>query len=146
MGVLFDYFAAPDNDAAAATIDLVGGPTEAALPTVQLKGVDPFVQLGTAESLLTGVDYDTVIARDLAPVAMADEGARLVVPLTEELSTALSDADAERLREVAEPWSRTEEFGGQADRADLAALLADLAELARGAESRGDRLYCWVCV
>ncbi|MEU3763716.1 hypothetical protein AB0E55_01555 [Amycolatopsis keratiniphila] len=76
MGVLFDYFAAPDNDAAAATIDLVGGPSEASLPTVQLKGVDPFVQLGTAESPLTGVDYD------LAPVAMADEGARLIVPLT----------------------------------------------------------------
>ncbi|WP_340686074.1 hypothetical protein LCL61_06895 [Amycolatopsis coloradensis] len=146
MGVLFDYFAAPDNDAAAATIDLVGGPAEASLPTVQLKGVDPFVQLGTLESLLTGADYETVIDREIAPVAMAGDGVRLVVPLTEELSAALSDADEARLREVAEPWSRTEEFDGQADPADLAAVLTGLAEVARTATTRGDRLYCWVCV
>ncbi|KFU76292.1 hypothetical protein SAMN04489729_4944 [Amycolatopsis lurida] len=146
MGVLFDYFAAPDNDAAATTIDLVGGPDEASFPTVALKGVDPFVQLGTLESLLTGVGYEAVIERDLAPVAMADDGARLVVALTEGLSAALSDADEARLREVAEPWSRTEEFGGQADPADLATVLTGLAELARIATTRGDRLYCWICV
>ncbi|MFD6067792.1 hypothetical protein [Amycolatopsis lurida] len=146
MGVLFDYFAAPDHDAAATTIDLDGGPAEASFPTVALKGLDPFVQLGTLESLLTGADYDTVIERDLAPVAMADDGARLVVALTEELSAALSDADEARLREVAEPWSRTEEFGGQADPADLVAVLTELAQLARTATTRGDRLYCWVCV
>lgn len=146
MGVLFDYFAAPDNDAAAATIDLVGGPSEASLPTVQLKGVDPFVQLGTLESLLTGVGYDTVIGRSIEPVAMADDGALLVVALTEELATTLSDADEARLREVAEPWSRTEEFGGEADPADLADVLTGLAELARDAKTQGDHLYCWVCV
>ncbi|MFI7122439.1 hypothetical protein [Amycolatopsis sp. NPDC049868] len=146
MSVLFDYFAAPDNDAAAATIDLVGGPADASLPTVSLKGVDPFVQLGTLESLLTGVGYETIIERDIAPVAMADGGARLVVSLTEELSAALSDADEARLREVAEPWSRTDEFGGQADPADLATMLTGLAELARTARTRGDRLYCWVSV
>ncbi|MBE1580842.1 hypothetical protein ACFORH_26305 [Amycolatopsis roodepoortensis] len=146
MGVLFDYFAAPDDDAAATTIDLVGGPDEASFPTVALKGVDPFVQLGTLESLLTGVDYETVIGRAIEPVAMADGGARLVVALTGELTAALSDADEARLNEVAEPWSRTEEFGGQADPADLATMLTGLAELARTATTRGDRLYCWVCV
>ncbi|MFE6609899.1 hypothetical protein [Amycolatopsis sp. NPDC057786] len=146
MGVLFDYFTAPDNETAATTIDLVGGPAEASLPTVQLKGVDPFVQLGTLESLLTGVDYETVIGRAIEPVAMADGGTRLVVALTEELSAALSDADEARMREVAEPWSRTDEFGGQADPAELADLLTGLAELARTAKTRGDHLYCWVCV
>ncbi|MFD5243212.1 hypothetical protein ACFWIW_01645 [Amycolatopsis sp. NPDC058340] len=146
MGVLFDYFAAPDDDAAAATIDLDGGPADASLPTVQLKGVDPFVQLGTLESLLTGVGYDTIIERDIAPVAMADGGTRLVVALTDELSAALSDADEPRLREVAEPWSRTEEFGGGADPDDLVTVLTGFAELARTATTRGDRLYCWVCV
>ncbi|MGY6657087.1 hypothetical protein ACXIZN_33490 [Amycolatopsis sp. TRM77291] len=146
MGVLFDYFAAPDDDAAATTIDLVGGPDEASFPTVALKGVDPFVQLGTLESLLTGVDYEVVIEREIAPVTMAGEGTRLVVALTAELSAALADADEARLNEVAEPWSRTEEFGGQADPADLATMLTGLAELARNARTRGDRLYCWVCV
>ncbi|RSM66344.1 hypothetical protein DMH03_04295 [Amycolatopsis sp. WAC 01376] len=146
MGVLFDYFAAPDNETAATTLDLVGGPAEASLPTVALKGVDPLVQLGTLESLFTGVGYETIIERDLGPIAMADGGTRLVVALTGELTAALSDADEARLREVAEPWSRTDEFGGQADPAELADLLTGLAELARTATTRGDRLYCWVSV
>jgi len=58
----------------------------------------------------------------------------------------MADADEARLREVAEPWSRTEEFDGEADPADLAALLTGLEELARNAKTRGDRLYCRVCV
>lgn len=62
------------------------------------------------------------------------------------LLAALSTADDARLREVAEPWSRTEEFGGHADPADLATVLTGLAELARTATTRGDRLYCWVCL
>jgi hypothetical protein len=146
VGVLFDYFAAPDDAVAATVIDVTGGPAEATFPTVALKGVDPFVQLGTLESLLTGVDYDTVAGRDGAPVAMADDGERLVVPVSDGLLAALSAADDARLREVAEPWSRTEEFGGRADPSDLATTLIGLAELARAATTRGDRLYCWVCV
>lgn len=146
MGVLFDYFAAPDDAVAATVIDVVGGPAEAGFPTVALKGVDPFVQLGTLESLLTGVDYDIVAGRDIAPVAMADDGERLVVGVSGDLHAALSAADDVRLREVVEPWSRTEEFGGHADSSDLATTLSGLAELARTATTRGHRLYCWVCV
>lgn len=146
MGVLFDYFAAPDDAVAATVLDVVGGPAEAAFPTVALKGVDPFVQLGTLESLLTGVDYDTIAGHDTAPVAMADDGERLVVAVRGDLLAALSGADDARLREAAEPWSRTEEFGGHADPSDLATTLSGLADLARTAAARGDRLYCWVCV
>jgi hypothetical protein len=146
MGVLFDYFAAPDDDTAATVIDVIGGPAEASFPTVALKGVDPFVQLGTLESLLTGVDYDTIIGHVPDPVAMGDGGERLVTAVSGGLSAALSTADDARLREVAEPWSRTEEFGGHADPSDLATALTGLAELARTATTRGDRLYCWVCL
>lgn len=70
MGVLFDYFAAPDDAAAATVIDVIGGPADATFPTVALKGIDPVVQLGTLESLLTGVDYETVVGHVTAPVAM----------------------------------------------------------------------------
>ena len=146
MGVLFNYFAAPGDAVAATVIDVVGGPAEAALPTFALKGVDPFVQLGTLESLLTGIDYDTVAGRDGAPVAMADSGERLVVAVSGDLLAALATAEDARLHEVAKPWSRTEEFGGQADPSDLVTVLSGLAELARTATARGDRLYCWVCV
>jgi len=68
-----------------------------------------------------------------------------VVTLTDELQTALADADGARLASVAVPWSHTEEFFGQGDPQILAGLLHELAELARRARNRGERLYCWVC-
>lgn len=145
MGVLSDYFAAPDDTAAATVLDL-GGPASSSFPTLDLKGIDPLVQLGTLESLLTGVDYDIVAERSGKLVAMADEGEQLVVSVTNELVAALSTADEARLREVAEPWSETEEFGGRADPTDLAMVLNELADLARTATTDGHRLYCWVCV
>ena len=103
MGVLFDYFAAPDDDAAGTVLDLAGGPGESSFPTVAFKGIDPVVQLGTLESLLTGVDYETVVAGDRSgeAVAVADDGERVVVTVTDELLGALSTAAEPRLRAVA---------------------------------------------
>ncbi|GAA3757932.1 hypothetical protein [Micromonospora maritima] len=63
MGILCDYFSAPDDEAAAAVADVPGGPGSApdpGLEVVELKGIQPTVQLGTLEALLTGRDYDAV--------------------------------------------------------------------------------------
>ena len=93
MGVLLDYFAAPSDEAAASTIDRLGGPGSReveALPeapkrglfgrkrsaadpvvrsdeslevydTLSVKGIDPLVQLGTLEEVLTGRSYDEIV-------------------------------------------------------------------------------------
>lgn len=185
MGNLYDYFAAPSDQAAAATIDRVGGPgsqdvevqtvptskkrslfgrrrsepahpttrftTDATLPvfdTLSVKGIDPLVQLGTLEEVLTGRAYDDIVAdpRSMEVLASRDGGEGLVVTITDSLAAALVTASDERLVEVAVPWSQTEEFWGQADPTDLAEFLREFAALARRAGEAGHRLYCWLCV
>jgi len=79
--------------------------------------VDPVVQLGTLEELLTGRPYDDVVddPRSGHVVADRDGGERLVVTLTDALTTALREASDDRLAEVAEPWLQTEEFWDEGD-------------------------------
>jgi hypothetical protein len=156
MGVLFDYFSAPSDEAAAMTINRIGGPgfpsedtpPLPAFDTFQAKGVDPVVMLGQLEGLLTGRDYGEIVKGPRAGKALAieDGGERVVLTLTNELQTALADADDKRLAAVAVPWSQIEEFWGEADPEDIASWLGELAELARRARDRGEQLYCWVCV
>ena len=49
-------------------------------------------------------------------------------------------------RDIAGPWSQTEEFFGQGDPDILTGALGQLAELARRANATNRRLYCWVCI
>ena len=171
MGVLYDYFSAPDDAAAAAVIDRDGGPGSTGLaaptgsrifgrrrqqpaqgglayPTVADTGIDPVVQCGTLEELLTGRPYEDIETdpRWSQALAIRDEGERLVLTLTDSLVDALAGADADQLASVAVPWSKTEEFWGAGDPAALASFLVDLSATAKGARARGETLYCWVCV
>lgn len=150
MGLLCDYFAAPSDEVAAAVIDAVDGPAAAdpALEALELKGVDPVVQMGTLEALLTGVPYDEVSGapRQGDAVAVRDGGEVVVVTLTDSLQAALAAADASRVAQVARDWSRTEEFWGAVDVDWLTERLGALSALARNASRRGDRLYCWMSV
>ena len=162
MGVLCDYFTAPSDEIAAATIDWAGGPSrpESAkrgmlrrgrkpepLPTVDLKGVEPFVQLGTLDEILTGRSFDEVLQDTTAQIiAERDDGERLVTRLTRTLQEALAGADTMRLKDAATRWAATEEFAGVADPVELGEYLVELAGLARTAEGQSQRMYCWVCV
>jgi hypothetical protein len=168
MGVLFDYFSAASDQVAASVISLPGGPGAPPVPqrrgwlrgrqvsappvvafdTVSVKGIDPLVQLGTLEALLTGRDYEQIVAGPRAGHALATQsgGERLVVTLTDELQAALADADDTQLASVAVPWSQTEEFFGQGDPQVLAGLLHEFAELARRSRNKDERMYCWVCL
>ena len=135
-------------------VDLLVAPTEAPPPdlvfdTVPGHGIDPVVQMGTLEELLTGRSYDDEIATDPRnghTVAVRDGGERHVLTLTHSLATALAQASDERLAEVAVPWSQTEEFWGDADPDVLTDFLHSLAALARRAQATQQLLYCWVCV
>ena len=151
MGILCDYFSAPSDEAAATAADVPGGPRAASAPgfeVVELKGIEPVVQLGTLEAILTGVDYD-VVTRNLRQghaVAVRRDGEVLVVSLTDELRAALADVTESRLHEAAVSWSETEEFRGLTEPSIVAEALVELAGLARRATARDERLYCWVCV
>ncbi|MFN8074278.1 MAG: hypothetical protein U0Q15_02520 [Kineosporiaceae bacterium] len=190
MGISFDYFAAPSDEAAATAIDRLDGPRgdrlapppapeparrtwwrrrssaeatrepvepaepgDPLVPFDTVEGfVDPVVQLGTLEELLTGRPFEEILDDDevLATIAERDGGSLLVLRLRNSIAQALADASDERLAEVLPAWLATEEFGSGFDRADdvaaVAEFLRDLAALARAARADGRRLYCWICV
>jgi len=129
----------------APTVEVVTDPRLAVFDTVGLGGIDPIVQMGTLEEILTGRDYDDVVSEDRV-VADADGGEQLVVRLSPELTAALSESTDASLVEAASRWSQTEEFWGAADPSDLADQLRGLAGLTRRATARGDRVYCWLSV
>jgi len=62
VGVLFDYFRAPDASTAAAVLERVGGPMAGpdapVLDAVDGKGFEPAVMMRKLQALLTGVPYD----------------------------------------------------------------------------------------
>lgn len=115
--------------------------------TVSDTGIDPVVQLGTLEALLTGRAYDEVTAdpRSGHAIEVRDGGDRVVVTVTASLTSTLAEATEQTLTQVAIPWSETEEFWGEGDPVALTALLEELAALARNAHNNGHQLYCWIC-
>jgi hypothetical protein len=154
MALLCEYFEASSAEEAAETIDWIGGPSSPpekgreAHRVIVLNGVDPTVMMGSLEELLTGRSLFEEILKDPArkPVAVRDDGDRLVIPLGPRMDHALAIATAEQLTDVAVPWSQTEEFWGQEDPNVLGPVLVELGALARDAAAHGRHLYCWVSV
>ena len=146
MGVLYDYFRAPDASTAAAVLERVGGPMGGpdapVLDAVDGKGIDPEVMMRTLQSLLTGVPYDELPWGEM--LAMSDDAdGPWIMQLSEELRDALADAQASRLPAVAQQWVRTEEFWDQATAAEVLPFLGEVTAMARRARQAGERLYCW---
>jgi hypothetical protein len=147
VGVLFDYFRAPDASTAAAVLERLGGPRDPDAPLLDAvagKGFEPEVMLRKLQSLLTGVPYEALPEAEL--LAMEGEDGPWIVQLSEELRDALADAQASRLPAVAERWVRTEEFWDQATTAEVLPFLGEVTALARRARQAGERLYCWICL
>ena len=178
VGVRYEYFAASSDAAAADVIQAGPGGVLPASPAVRealrvrdreglrlamrpkvrlsdsdvlvlaTTGIDPVIQMGTLEALLTGEQYDVVAGRPRAGrvVAGRAQGQAMVVTLTDGLQAALAAAPRDQIVAAAAPWSHDEEFGGLADPETLAGFLLELADLARQASLRGERLYCWICL
>jgi hypothetical protein len=148
VGVLFDYFRAPDASTAAAVLERLGGPRdpEAPLDAVAGKGFEPAVMLRKLQSLLTGVPYDQLPEAEVELLAMEGEDGPWIVQLSEELRDALADAQPSRLPAVAEQWVRTEEFWEQPPAAEVLPFLGEVTALARRARQADERLYCWICL
>jgi hypothetical protein len=152
MGVLYDYFSAESDDEAAKVLGWVGGPgspppDRQAKDFVGLK-IDPYVQMGTLEALLTGRPYDEITNRprhacDIAPGPGVDSE-QGVMALTDEFADALATATDAQLAAAAEPWAGTDEFSGWAEPRELEEVMRDLRGLAQRASEEGRRLYCWM--
>jgi hypothetical protein len=173
VGIDLAYFSAEDDESAAAAEARPGGPLGWPTVTGQRKaglfrkepiveslgpaykgfhtrGYDPAVNLGTLESLLRGIDYDNLQDNPRwggSPIESDPPEDRAVVTVTDTLRDALADASDDDLRQVAEPWSRTEELTqvGWEDTTleDHLEFLNQLRALAHSARQHGQRLYCY---
>jgi hypothetical protein len=144
VGNLYDYFSAADDQTAATTLE--HSPDPARFEVLDVRGIEPAVQLGMLEALLRDVDYETVAAdpRQCTLIGSAGDEGPWVVTLTDTLRDALADANPDHLARTAVPWSRTEEFYGDGAADLLADFLNRIAGLARSARDQGHRLYCWM--
>ncbi len=91
VGVLFDYFRAPDASTAAAVLGRVGGPTSPdldapVLDAVAGKGFEPEVMMVTLQSLLTGVPYEELPNGELLAME-GEDGPCEVLPFLDEVTT-----------------------------------------------------------
>lgn len=149
MGSLYGYFAADDdNDAVRAVVRDDGQPSGTGYDQLVVKGIDPVVELGPAETLMTGRSADEVRSdpRHGGLVGMAGDGELVVLSLTDAFRDALAACGSGSLRDVATGWSGTEGvFSHPADPEALTAFLEGISEIAGRAVARGARLYCWIC-
>ncbi|MEV0403390.1 hypothetical protein [Actinoallomurus sp. NPDC050550] len=173
MGVLFDYFRAPDTEAALRLLDqgddVPRGPATIgagvdALDALDAKGIDPYVILGQLVGLILAVPWsiDLVETVGVWPPEETKPRSREEIerlpeespwntgPWLEELGDrirdALADVDDSTLPSVADEWARIEEFGGHMDAAHALDIIEGFVALARRARQADDQLYCWICL
>ncbi|MFF4379120.1 hypothetical protein [Kitasatospora sp. NPDC001547] len=174
MGVLTDYFRAPDAATVVRALELgegvlppFDGPSggssdeasEGAIDGVQAKGVDPDVMLGQLVAAVLGEPWRAGLVSETAvwpttpqpgPSGPWDgDDPWATGPWVTELGAAARDALAavpdERVPEAVARWAEAEEWYG-ADPSDLLPLAEELIALARRARAAGERLYCWICL
>ena len=163
MGVLSDYFRAPDAKSAARAMELPGGPLlpEPAFDGVEAKGIDPYVVLGQLVALIRGVPWHVNLVRgvlvwpppETEPATkeqynMLPEGSPWkegpwLQELEREVRDTLATVEDTRLPALAAQWARIEEFHHTMSAEVALSFIKDLVGLARRAHDAGDRLYCW---
>lgn len=128
----FEYFAVPDDETAAQTID--GSEIDG---SVSSSVVDPASVLGQLERLLGGPVGDDGL-RSAQLVAESPDGARLVIRLSNHLVSLFGMVRLTTLDDVVKHWSLSRRFR-RADPEDLHAFAVGLNALCKGT---GARVYC----
>lgn len=138
-----DFFAAPDDSAAASVLETGSVRGFASLP---LGNFDPEEAVVEWESLLTGGSFEELAeAGEPRVVAGADHGEHVVFALSPRLSAALAGAEPSRLWEVAVAWAERRAADGEVIDPDVArAIVDDVAALVGEAGRRGEGVYCRV--
>lgn len=132
-------FAAPSEQAAAGFLDV--GPAT---------GIDcdpgP-VGLWTLEALLSRRSFDDVLDEQPEPVAMFNEGQKLVLALSTHLRDNLAGMRGWRAAGVARRWAKTDEVRAERLRStQVKQLTRDLSHLAHAAKEDNEQIYLWVDV
>ncbi|MEU6036306.1 hypothetical protein ABZ801_12930 [Actinomadura sp. NPDC047616] len=159
MGVLTDYFRAPDAESVVEALEPDGSLFGYGFDRVQTKGVDSCVVLGQLIAAITKVPWSPDLVKETTvwpttpypwPEGPEDDDDPWVTgPWVTQLDSSVRDAlagvpDAD-VPELAAEWMRAEEL--DVTRVEhIQPLLEKLIELAVLARARGEQLYCWVCL
>ena len=161
MGLLCDYFIAPDDQAAAETVNWIGGPSRPpeerhlfrrlqrvdGYQTLHLDGVEPTIMMAKLEHLLIGRPFDEIrMDPTWKMLASVGNGERFVVPITLSLQEALTSIEDGRLEDVAPRWAARDDYWPGADPATAADVLKRVSDLVKAGHASGGHVYCWVCV
>ncbi|MCO5974372.1 hypothetical protein [Actinoallomurus soli] len=170
MGVLFDYFRAPDREAALRLLDegdgVPTGPATigAGVDALDAKGIDPHVILGRLLGLILAVPWSVGLVETVCVwppeetkprsreemERLPEESPWNTGPWVEEIDDRLRDAfagvDDYALPSIADQWARIEEFDGHMDASLALDIIEGFVALARRARQANDRLYCWTCL
>lgn len=142
-GILAGLFVASPEEVAAWDMESL---TPSAWPALEVKRIGP-VELGTLESILTGVPYDDITRDGLPPLVQSGgEEGPWVTRVRPQLMTALADLPADGIGPAARSWSKTDEFNMvvSADErlvASLTDVLAEAADLARVAREQSKPMW-----
>lgn len=132
--MLFEYFASPDDETAAATID--GRPVHA---PARSHVVDPASVLGQLERLLGARrDDDGLLSAQM--IAESEDGARLVIRLSAHILSLYAKVQPDTVKLLVEQWALSRRFrrgGGVGE--DLYSFAAGLHELCRAGQGG---VYC----
>lgn len=160
MGILTEYYRAPDDATAVLAAELgpdVASPPHPAYDVVPAKGLDALVSIGQLLAQVRGEAWHVRLVQSAqvhpGPDAPKPDGGPAdednpwvtgpwIERLPEHVRDTLADlADAE-LPALAAWWATTEELA-RWDPADLGDVLTSLVGLSRTARAAGESLYCW---
>jgi hypothetical protein len=170
MGVLYDYFRAPDGKTALQLLDegdgIPCGPTTAHkdVDALDAKGIDPDVILGQLIGFIRNVPWSVDLVETIGvwppeetKPASAEEYGRLpedspwhsgpwLVEFDDQIRDTLADVDDLALPSIADQWAHIEEFGGHMDVIGARDIIDGFVALARRTQQADHRLYCWCCL
>jgi hypothetical protein len=162
MGVLTDYFRAPDAASVVRVLERTGGGSPltarpAAFDGVEAKRLDPVVVFATLVAAVRGVPWQADLVEEATiwpaspspgPEGPADEDDPWATgPWVMELRADVRDtlagvADAD-IPEAVARWVQAEELDGVSAEA-VRPPAEEFVRLARAARESGERLYCWM--
>jgi hypothetical protein len=164
MGVLIDYFRAPDAASVVAELQEADGGSpvigaDAAFDGVEAKGIEPALILAELIAAIEGTECRTDLVRETPiwpttppPGPEGPEDADdpwstgpWVVELPATGRDALAGVSDAAVPAVVARWVELEELNG-ASAADMRPVAEELIALARRARAAGEQLYCWICV
>jgi hypothetical protein len=151
VGVLYDYFRAPDESAVAELMKASRGSSPVlsrVADGVDAKGIEP-ATVGRLVAFVLDLPFNAGLI-EIDEIWRADDDedsdGPWVVSLGDQVRDSLAGIDDLRLPHLAVWWSQTEELARTSDPEFLRSILTDLVGLAHRAAIVGDHLYCWMCL